>query len=159
MRLQPQGDLAFAHPFDETPFDRVLAQQFQGPPRAAFGGIGASQSDHLLLLPSRELGWFTGARLVVQGSLHAFGAEPFADFPHGSLRAFQVLGDLGVRQILVGLQQDLRPLHNAHRPRASTDQFLQLLPGLVREAYNMFLHAPRYTSGPEFLEGVLVPFV
>ena len=124
MRLKPQGDLAFAHQFDKTPFDRVLAQQFQGPSRATFGGIGASQSDHLLLLPSHELGWFTGAWLVVQGSLHAFGAEPHADFPHGSLRTFQVLGDLGVRQILVGLQQDLRPLHDAHRPCASTDQLL-----------------------------------
>ncbi len=41
-------------------------------------------------------------------------------------------------------------------------QLLQMLSGLVLEAYNVFLHAGAYTTGNNFMEGVLVvcePFV
>ncbi len=35
-------------------------------------------------------------------------------------------------------------------------QLLQMLSGLVLEAYNVFLHAGAYTTGNNFMEGVLV---
>ncbi len=37
-------------------------------------------------------------------------------------------------------------------------QLLQMLSGLVLEAYNVFLHAGAYTTGNNFMEGVLVTF-
>jgi hypothetical protein len=67
-----------------------------------------------------------------------------------------VLNNLQVRKTCIGLQQDECPSHHTHWARARLDHLLQFVSRLVREAYNIFLHAGTYTTGKLFVEDVLV---
>jgi len=66
-----------------------------------------------------------------------------------------VLGNRRIYQTCIGLEQDLRTTHYAHRTSPCPNQLLQRFAHLVREANNMFLHAQRHNTCDDSWEGVL----
>jgi hypothetical protein len=94
--------------------------------------------------------WVYGARS--RGGTSPLGAETLANFADTAFIAAHMGSNVLVDQARVRLQQDLSPLHNTHRPRASLAKSLQPLSCFVREANNVLLHAVVLTTGENFME-------
>ena len=152
MGLQPERHFALAQYGDETASYRMQAQQFQRPTCASFRRIAARQGNYLLLLSHGELRRRARTRCVVHGPRQAARAKAFAHLANAPLGTTYMRSNLLVGKPRIGFQQNLRPLHNTYRLRASLTQTLQPLSCLFREANNVFLHAVAYTTGGDFME-------
>ena len=155
MGLKPQRYFALAHRFHKATFGGMLAKQFQRPSTMALRRRCACQSDDLLLLSRCKGGATAGSRGIEQRPFQSLGTKPLAHIADRAFPAPQLLDDLFIREAFVGLQQNLGSPDHAHGSRARPHQTLQMLPCLVREANEMFLHAAAYTSGINFREDVL----
>jgi len=70
-------------------------------------------------------------------------------------RTSDMLDNLQVCKTSNCLQYDPCPSDNTHRSCSRLYHLPQLLLCLVREAYNIFLHAGSYTTGIDFMEEIL----
>lgn len=159
MLPEPERHFTLADGLDKALLDGMLAKQFQRPTDTAVGRFTTGQGNHLLLLPWGKRRWGTTSRRVKQPAIQTSCTEPLANAANGPLRAANVLDNLLIGEAFVGFKQNQRPSHHTHRTCAGLHQLLQLLSGLIREAYNMFLHAGTYSTGNHFMEDVLASYV
>ena len=155
MFLEPERHFALADRGDDPLLGGAPTEKLQRPPHAPLGRFAAGQSDYLLPLASRKRGRGPAPRRVVQCAFQTQRTASLPDAADHPLRAADVFDNLLVGEPFVGLQQHQRSPNHAHRSRPSLHQLLQLLSRLVREAYNMLLHAGAYSTGVDFKEDVL----